>query len=186
MNSMLFPASTGTITLAIAPHAGISLVDEVIAHLALSNSVRVFDCGNRTNVFPIAKIIRSLTTDVDNALAAIQVSRAFTCYQVTAMLHQEPALKGTPIIVVDLLSTFLDEDVSLTESHRLLAQSISSLQRLCKTSPVLITINPLLSLSAERISLLNALAQIAQITYRFEETVPVLPQQQEMLWPPEI
>jgi hypothetical protein len=183
MNSLLFPFAAGTITLIVAPHAGISLADEVIAHLALSAPVRVFDCGNRTNVFPIAKVIRSLTTDVNDALAAIQISRAFTCYQVTSMLHQEPDLKGTPIIVVDLLSTFLDEDVSLAESHRLLAQSIDSLRRLCQTSPVLVSVSPLLSLSVERVSLLSALTQSAHTTYHFEETTPAAPQPQETLWP---
>jgi hypothetical protein len=184
MKSMLLPTSAGTINLVIAPHAGIILVDEVVARLSLNSPVRLIDCGNRANAFPIAKVIRTLTTNINTALENIQISRAFTCYQVSSMLHQEPNAQGLPILVVDLLSTFLDEDVSLIESRRLLAQSIIDLHRLSQTSPALITIKPLLTVSTDRLPLLNALVDIAATTFRLEEPSPLpTPDVQATLWP---
>jgi len=59
-------------------------------------------------------------------MANIRLSRAFTCYQVLAMLEAVAAAPPhEPLIVLDLLATFLDEDVELKDSQRLLTRSLS-------------------------------------------------------------
>jgi hypothetical protein len=159
MNFSLLPASSGAIHLVIAPHAGTALITETAARLALAGQVRVLDCGNRFNVYPVAKAVRRLTAEMDPVLDRILLSRAFTCYQVLALLRQETSPRPAPILVVDLLATFLDENIPLTESRRLL------------------------TLSAERASLLEALMQTATAVYRLED--PSLlpePQLQGMLF----
>jgi hypothetical protein len=48
----------------------------------------------------------------------VRLSRAFTCYQMLALLAETPA-GGPPTLVLDLLDTFYDESVPLHESRRL-------------------------------------------------------------------
>jgi len=183
MNFSLLPASSGAIHLVIAPHAGTGLITETAARLALAGQVRVLDCGNRFNVYPVAKAVRRLTTEMDPVLDRILLSRAFTCYQVLALLRQETSPKPAPILVVDLLATFLDENIPLAESRRLLDHSLYEIERLSQAAPVLITVKPLLTLSADRASLLEVLIQTATAVYRLED--PALlpePQLQGMLF----
>lgn len=173
MNFSPLPVTRGSYNLVIAPHAGIKLVIETTARLAVSAPVRLIDCGNRSNVYPITKVIRRLTRDVNATLDRIHISRAFTCYQVLAMLKRSES--QIPTLVIDLLCTFLDETIKLDESRRLLDRSILELKRLSQVAPVLVTVKPLLTISAERISLLDAVAQNATSVYQIEEpdTVPI-------------
>ncbi len=48
------------------------------AQLAVQGAVRVLDGGNVFQAFPIARLVRSRTADLDAALDRIQVARAFT------------------------------------------------------------------------------------------------------------
>jgi hypothetical protein len=167
------PATRGSYNLVIAPHAGVQMVIETTARLAVSSPVRLIDCGNRSNVYPITKVVRRLTTDVNTTLDRIHISRAFTCYQVLAMLSRSES--RMPTLVIDLLCTFLDEAIRFDESCRLLDRSIEELKRLSQTTPMLVTVKPLLAISAERISLLDAITQNATSVYQIEDpdTAPV-------------
>ena len=179
MNFSLLPTAYGGFNLMLAPHAGMSIVTEVAARLALAAPLRVLDCGNRFNVYPLAKTMRRLTIEIDPAMEHVLLSRAFTCYQVLVMLKRE--VSHNPVLVVDLLATFLDEDVSLVESQRLLSLCVAELQRLSRLAPVLVTVKPLLALSAERAPLLETIVQSAGRFYRFEES-SVSANRQGALW----
>jgi len=62
------------------------------------------------------------------------VARAFTCYQVETLLTESVA-DFSPVLVLNLLDTFYDENVKLSERMRLLEVSLAELRRLCDQHP---------------------------------------------------
>ena len=90
MESSLIPFSTPLPSrrfLAIGAHALSNKMLELIAKLSLAQRVTVLDCGNRSNMYSVAKLIRPYTSDPVRVMCNIRLSRAFTCYQVLAMLQ---------------------------------------------------------------------------------------------------
>ena len=140
-----------------APDGALPLLLEAAARLALRGEVRVFDCGNRFDAFQVARLIRRRSPRLAEALECIQVSRAFTCYQVLALLAAAPA-SPAPVLAIDLLATFYDESVSLAESCRLVEAAAAHLLRLRLAAPVLAGVRPPRPEQAERGLLLEALA----------------------------
>jgi len=170
MNTLSFPLSNQLVVV-VAPHAAMPMMVEMAARLALNGSVRVLDGGNRFNVYPVAQAVRRLTPRLEETLSRISLSRAFTCYQVLTLLEETPS-RSVPTLVLDILSTFLDESVTLEESQRLLKISIRHLERLSLSAPVVVSVKPLLSLSADRIPLLDALSEAASRTIVLETPRP--------------
>lgn len=168
-------------TLIIAPHAGMPLMVETAARLALNGSVRVLDGGNRFNVYPVAQAVRRITPRLEETLSHISLSRAFTCYQMLTLLEETTA-QPVATLVLDLLSTFLDENVTLVESRRLLQLGVTHLERLSRTAPVVVSVKPLLALSAERQPLLDLLKEAASDTLQLEAPRPQ-PPAALTLWP---
>lgn len=160
MNLPGFPLS-GSLALLIGPNAAQARMLDLAARLAVGGPLRVFDCGNRFNVYPVARAIRSRTADLSQALGRIRLARAFTCYQVMALL-EEAADEAVSTLVLDLLATFYDEDVRLPESQRLLRRCLVQLRRLGQAAPVIISARPPKPIVyAERIGLLEALRTAA-------------------------
>ena len=159
--------SGSSLMLVVAPHAGTPQMVELAARLALNGAVRVLDGGNRFNIYPVAQAVRRLTPSLESTLANISLSRAFTCYQMLTLLEETPAA-STPTLVFDLLATFLDENVKLPESRRLLELAVVQLQRLSRSAPVVMSAKPLLKLSADRLPLLEMLAQASTQVVQLE------------------
>jgi hypothetical protein len=114
---------------------------ELAASLALRGPLLVLDGGNHFNGYVISKAIRREGAAVMPVLQRIQVARAFTCYQMAAMLNDLP-VSTTPLLALDLLSTFQDESVPLYDRKRLLAGCLPELQRLSRAAPVLVSARP--------------------------------------------
>ena len=140
----------------IAPQAGRSLLLDLAARLAVRGPLRVLDGGNQFNAYPVARAIRRYTADLDNVLRDIRMARAFTCYQMAALIAGSPPGR-TPTLVFDLLATFYDESVNLYESRRLLGTCLSDLQRLGKAGPVIVGAQPPGTACPERKLLLELL-----------------------------
>lgn len=170
MNILSFPLSNQLVAV-VAPHAAMPMMVEIAARLALNGAVRVLDGGNRFNVYPVAQAVRRLTPRLEETLSHITLSRAFTCYQVVTLLQETPA-RPVPTLVLDILSTFLDENVTLDESRRLLQVSIEQLTRLSLAAPVVVSVKPLLALSADRLPLLDMLSEAASRTIVLETPRP--------------
>jgi len=168
MATLLLDRKQNSFSLLIAPDTGMSLTNETTARLALDGPVRLLDCGNRSNVYPITKMIRRLTKNVNTTLDHILISRAFTCYQVVALLKHENS--QAPVIVLDLLSTFLDESVNSEEANRLLDCSIIELKRLCLSAPVLVTSKTPSDNNTNRASLTEKLVRSAASIYQIENS----------------
>ena len=112
----------------------------VIARLALSFPVQVIVGGNRFDAHQLARIVRQHTVELDQTLQRIQQARPFTCFQALKLLAE--TTPTMPLIVLDMLTTFYDENISDAESMRLTSMAIAHLQRIGQQAPVLVTLRP--------------------------------------------
>jgi len=110
----------------------------LVARLALASPLRVLDGGNSFNFLRVARSLRRKTAQVEEKMAHIYVARAFTCYQVLSLLEQTPD-DGTPVLGLELLTTFYDESVHRQERRRLLEKSLAHLLRLSRSAPVAVS-----------------------------------------------
>jgi hypothetical protein len=149
---------------------------ELIARLACRGTVRLLDGGNRFDVYrcnlAVGHALGGQTGDLPAVLERIHLARAFTCYQLVALLKQTPT-EPVPTLVLDLLSTFYDENVSTAESLRLLRDCLAQLQRLNHLAPVAISARP--GLPDNRPELLEALMGAAGQVWTLEPNVPKPP-----------
>lgn len=125
--------------LLLAPRpARFELVNALITRLAHTGPLLVLDGGNCFQAHRLARLLGRHTSNLEAALDNIYVARAFTCYQVLALLSETPAAP-VPTLVLDLLSTFHDESVPLRERIRLLDASLLELHRLSSRAPTLVS-----------------------------------------------
>jgi hypothetical protein len=140
----LLPLSPQHFHLLIHPHPT-HLLLKLAASLAQRGPLTVFDGGNSFNIYTVAGALRRNGANVQQALGRILVARAFTCYQMAALICQAAAPAGVsppaaPLIVLDLLSTFQDENVPLGERKRLLKSCLPALRQRCQSAPILVSI----------------------------------------------
>lgn len=144
MNRLPEP-SPGTIWLVLARHAARQPMLDLAARLAQRGALRVLDGGNGFNAYTVARSLGQWAgesgRELRDALRRISIARAFTCYQVLTLLSETPAAPH-PTLVLDLLSTFYDEDVRLDESQRLLESCVGHLRRLSRLAPVVVSARP--------------------------------------------
>lgn len=129
----------GKLGLLVAPGAARETMMELTAVLALRGPVRIVDGGNQFAAYQVTRHLRRQTPHLEEALNRITLARAFTCYQVVALLAQTPAT-AVPLLALDLLATFTDESVSVPESFRLWRLVRSHLCRLCRHAPIVVSL----------------------------------------------
>lgn len=145
-------AAPGRLLLLAAPHAAAAPMLALSAELAhRGRRVHVLDCGNRFNAYIVARRLRQLAYHPTPALPKtsfwgegksdplerITLQRAFSCYQVVALLEAQRAGSSLPagetapaLLVLDLLDSFYDETVPLVERRRLAQVAVASLREL--------------------------------------------------------
>lgn len=147
------------------------LVFKPIARLAgLGSPLYVVDGDNSFRSYLIARYARVMRLDPRLALAQVQVSRAFTCYQIATIVERLSRQVDTAdcvsvncagVVCLGLLGTFYDEDVAWSEAQRLLQEVIAHLKSLAKRRPVLVTVRPPSSKARNRLGLIQVLMQQA-------------------------
>jgi len=158
----------GTLSLLVGPKAERDSMLELTARLAALGPVRVLDGGNSFNALRVARLLRRQTAKLNEALNRITVARAFTCYQVVTLFESTPSAPS-PQLVLDLLATFYDENVTLRESRRLLGRVLFHIKRLQDIAPVVVSVRP--PPQPERAGLLDLLMKAADQTLMKEEEV---------------
>ena len=159
--------------LVVAPHrAQRQMMTILTARLALTGRVRLVDAGNCFDGYGLARQLRQQTSYWQPALERVSVARAFTCYQVETLLSEVVA-DSSPVLVLNLLDTFYDENVKLPERMRLLNVSLSELRRLCRMASV--AVSTCLPTRDQPGELLELLAASAGQVWSFEEPQPVEP-----------
>jgi hypothetical protein len=156
--------------LVLAPHrAQRQMMTVLTARLALTNRVRLVDAGNCFDGYGLARQLRQRTSSWQAALDRVSVARAFTCYQVETLLTELVA-DFSPVLVLNLLDTYYDENVKLSERMRLLEVSLSELRRLCRSASVAVSAS--LPNRNQPGELLEILAGAAGQVWSFEEPQP--------------
>lgn len=120
------------------------IIIAVAARMALASVVRFVDAGNLFDAHAVARLVRRVTPcpePANDPMKRICVSRAFTCYQVEALLARQ-IVSPAPLLVLDLLSTFADENAPLEHRSSLMDQILGHLERLAKAAPVLVGLTP--------------------------------------------
>jgi len=130
---------------------------DLAARLSLRGQLYILDCGNRSDMYRVAKTLRTLTSDPAAKLKNIRLSRAFTCYQVVALLEKLSAGEEVPVLILDLLATFMDESVHAAESKTLFGIAMNHIVQVSLTAPVVVSARPLMSISSPRFGLLEQL-----------------------------
>ena len=166
-----------SLTVFYASGRSIEPVAQVMAELALRGPLTVLDGGNRFPAYHLIRLICNRSPDPSIALQHTFVRRAFTCYQMLALLEGTPALPQ-PYILLDLLATFYDEQIPIPEVRRLLDGCLHEVERLCLTSLVLVTTTP--PPTAERAFLVEQLC--ARAGQLFTVDVSALPLLQPALF----
>jgi len=169
----------GKISLVVAPRTVIHSLMSMLAALALRGRVIVIDGGNCFDAYGLARALRRHTHKIQPALKAVQLSRAFTCYQMVAMLAELP-VDGTPVIVLDLLSTFLDENVNFSKRQRLLESSLNLLRRISEGAPVAVWARAHPAAESEYQQLLTPLLETAHDIWELQ--TPGIPDHQLSLF----
>jgi hypothetical protein len=112
---------------------------EPLAILARKGPVRVIDGGNRFDAYRLARSLRWQGIDPAPVLEGVAISRAFTCHQVASSLAQN-IFPPFPLILLDFLATFQDENVPFHERERLFAACLLRLRSIADATPVLVTV----------------------------------------------
>jgi len=159
--------------LVLAPHrAQRQMMTVLTARLVLTGRVRLVDAGNCFDGYGLARQLRQQTSFWQAALERVSVARAFTCYQVETLLT-ESVSDFSPVLVLNLLDTFYDENVRLPERLRLLEVSLAELRRLCRSASVAVSASyPSRDQPGE---LLEILSGAAGQVWSFEEPQPAEP-----------
>jgi hypothetical protein len=132
----------GCLVALLAPHAASEAMLTLAARLAQRGPVRVLDGGNRFNAYRVAHALAARRlSDLRQALERIRVRRAFTCYQAATILASTQS-GPAPLLVLDLLATFYDENVRVGERRQLLEGCIAHLRRLAAAGPVVVSLRP--------------------------------------------
>jgi hypothetical protein len=165
--------SSKQLHLVLAPRtARRRLMTALTVRLALAGTVRLLDAGNSFDGYGLARLLRQQTMGWKAALERVSVARAFTCYQVEALLA-DAISEVSPVLVLDLLDTFYDENVRLPERLRLLQVSLTHLRRLSQAASV--AVSACLPKRDQTGELLEMLADAAGQVWSFEEPLPVEP-----------
>ena len=141
-----------------------------IAQLALEGPVVVLDGGMLFNAYRVLMAAQGQT----RILNRIRFARAFTCYQMVALLEQAPAEEAC-VVVLDLLSTFQDENVPAGERARLLKTCLPHLTRLSRARGALVSVGLPASMPPESQPLFGILEGEAAQVYEWQ--MPALPEQ---------
>jgi hypothetical protein len=107
----------------------------------LGSNVVFIDGGNTFKHNQVARLARLHQLDPQQTLERIYLSRAFTAYQMTALILEK--LKETVkrydaklIIISDIAGFFLDKDVPEYEAHRVYSQVIAYLHNFAKENQI--------------------------------------------------
>lgn len=107
-----------------------------IAHIAYHAELTILDCGRQFDSSVVARAARGRHDVIDR----IKVQRAFTCYEAVKLIERLPGANA-PVIVLDFLSTFQDENVKTQSRRYLLEVSIRHFQRVSRGAGLAVSVD---------------------------------------------
>lgn len=117
-------------------------ITELIAALALRGPLYVVAGSDWLPGYSLTRLIRHRTREVKQTLQHVRMARAFTCYQLLDLVAGTRP-DDEPLLLLDFLSTFYNDDIPLPVRFRLLRQCCGHLQRLAFRKAVALLIQEL-------------------------------------------
>jgi hypothetical protein len=142
----------------------------------LDSSAIYVDGGNSFNPYDISSIAREFGSDPKSTLERVFISRAFTAYQLSAIISEtlEDALKrykSKLVLISKITSLFLDRDVPAKEALEIFKKMILHLTDLAlKRNIIIVATCSNDEPSKRQVVLESILFRIADKTARFTET----------------
>ena len=162
----------------LAPHAARTHMLALAARLARYGALQVLDAGNQFNAYEVARNLRQEGAEgFQQALERIRVARAFTPYQVLALLEATgpgQVYASAPTLVLDLLNTFYDENLPQPERRRLLVRCTTELRRLSRAAVVVVSVRPTLPVQEDPLGLVDMVQEASDEVLLFEEMAPMV------------
>lgn len=132
------------------------------AHFVTHSPLTVLDCGRQYDASIVARAAHGRKEIVDQ----IDIQRAFICSEVARLIRQTPG--GTsPILILDLLSTFCDENVARNKRTFLFASTIDHIKRLSRGAGLAVSVQ-LLPASHEAFPFFQRLCSLASRLVRYQ------------------
>ncbi len=137
MMILLPSASGGLCVLVCAPQRVGESATRLLAELALRGRVLVIDGGNCLQAYPLARALRERSSRLDLLSQQVLIRRAFTAYQMLALLESAPPA-AFPLVMLDPLVTFYDETLAVGQARWLVQRCLREVERLKKVAPLFI------------------------------------------------
>ncbi|HEX6303344.1 MAG TPA: hypothetical protein VFZ76_04080 [Anaerolineales bacterium] len=161
----LVASSPGELWLLVAPFRLLEMERIVIPWLALRGPVHILVGGQGYDVDGILRNLRKLTPDI-TLRGHIRQRRAPTAFQMRALLKKTPAARD-PLIILNFLVHYFDEDEQFWKSRYLLEDSIAELQRLSHMGPVVVTVRSPTDQEPKYLQVLNRLREMTDRVIEF-------------------
>jgi hypothetical protein len=133
----LFDLHPGHWNLHILPREHVPQLVETCGYLARRGPLLVLDCGRQYD----PSLVLRTGMGREEILNRIQSRRAFNCFEASKLLQITQTSKA-PIIILDLLSGFYDENVQYHMRQFLLGNCVIHLQRLSKGAGLAVFVQP--------------------------------------------
>jgi hypothetical protein len=117
-------------------------VTELFATLAVRGSFQAIAGGEWIPTYALVQSVRRKTTEVQQALGRVRLTRPFTCYQVLDLL-EDIRPEHDPILILDFLHHFYNPDIQPLVRRRVLEQCCKHLQRLALLRPLIVLVERL-------------------------------------------
>lgn len=175
METNLPQLTAGRLLLVAAPHAAQLAMLEMASGLACRAPLLVLDGGNQFNAYHVTRAVRRRTAALETVLQRITLARAFTCYQLAALIADAAlAVHPTPLLVLDFLATFNDENVPLTERRWLLGKCLADLRRINGRATAALSVRVPPADAPERIELFELVRAAADQVWQMEAVQPIV------------
>ncbi len=164
----------GQLWLLISPVRILEIERQLIPYLALQSPVHVIVGGQPYDVDGVMRGLRKLTPEAPRLRERIRQRRAPTSFQMRALLKNTPETTD-PVLVLNFLIRYFDEDDELWKSRYLLEDSIAELHRLSRRAPVVVTARPPLAKHTPYLALFDLLRGMTDRVVEF--VAPAQPRQ---------
>jgi hypothetical protein len=141
MNDLLQPSYDLTrkrgLYLVLTRDSARQIKTDLIAHLILSSPLLVISGDEWLPAFALPRILRRQTTRIKEIMDRLYTVRASTCYRLLDSLAGT-APNGEPVLVLEFLHTFYDDDIPLRTRLFKLRECCRELKRLSYHRPVMV------------------------------------------------
>ena len=145
----------------------------LIANLILKGPLLVISGDEWLPAFLLPRLIRDRTTEVKAITDRLRTVRASTCYRLLDSLATTDS-KGDPVLVMDFLHTFYDEDIPLRTRLFKLRECCRELMRLAFYRPVIVVTQAREAKDYEKF--IPALSPLADRTLTLEQEIEPITQ----------